>query len=136
MHKEENDRYWHLDKDILVVGNRVYSPETCIFVPTRINNLFVTRESLRGDYPLGVKLSKCKKNMYTGYVRVNSVVKSKIFNNIHDAHAFWQQGKIEAITNEINHVEMVNHVKLKEALQDRADTIQYDLDNGIETIRP
>ena len=30
----------HLDKDILVKGNKKYSPYTCIFVPERINKLF------------------------------------------------------------------------------------------------
>ena len=31
----------HLDKDILCKGNKIYSPENCVFVPQRINNLFV-----------------------------------------------------------------------------------------------
>lgn len=44
----------HIDKDILVKGNKVYSPETCIFVPQRINMLFVIRKSKRGDLPCGV----------------------------------------------------------------------------------
>lgn len=44
-----NFKYWfdnnyikgyHIDKDILFPGNRVYSPFTCIFVPPRINELF------------------------------------------------------------------------------------------------
>lgn len=44
----------HIDKDILVKGNKIYSPETCIFVPQRINEIFSTRKSLRGDLPCGV----------------------------------------------------------------------------------
>jgi hypothetical protein len=47
---------WCLDKDILVKGNKVYSPETCCFVPQEINNLFTLRENKRGDYPIGVAL--------------------------------------------------------------------------------
>ena len=43
-----------LDKDILVKGNKVYSPETCIIVPERINLLFVKKDANRGDYPIGV----------------------------------------------------------------------------------
>ena len=43
-----------LDKDILCKGNKIYSRETCIFVPKRINNLFVKSDNRRGDYPIGV----------------------------------------------------------------------------------
>lgn len=35
---------YQLDKDILVKGNRVYSPQTCCFIPQRINSLF-TKQS-------------------------------------------------------------------------------------------
>ena len=43
-----------LDKDILYKGNKVYSRDTCIFVPQRINLLFTKRDNDRGDNPIGV----------------------------------------------------------------------------------
>ena len=43
-----------LDKDILHKGNKIYSRDTCIFVPNRINTLFVKRDNDRGDSPIGV----------------------------------------------------------------------------------
>lgn len=43
-----------LDKDILVKGNKLYSPNTCIFVPMRINNLFIKCGASRGNLPIRV----------------------------------------------------------------------------------
>ena len=45
---------WELDKDILVKGNKIYSPDTCCFVPKEVNTVFTKRQSKRGDYPIGV----------------------------------------------------------------------------------
>ena len=44
----------HLDKDILCKGNKIYSRETCIFVPHRINALFTKSNNARGNCPIGV----------------------------------------------------------------------------------
>lgn len=44
----------YLDKDLLVYQNKIYSPETCVFVPFEINNFLLTSKSSRGDLPLGV----------------------------------------------------------------------------------
>ena len=55
----ENDKM-ELDKDILQKGNKVYSPETCIFVPQRINQLFLKSDALRGDLPIGVNFQNNK----------------------------------------------------------------------------
>lgn len=43
-----------LDKDILIKNNREYSPNACLFVPSRINSAFVKRRKCRGGYPIGV----------------------------------------------------------------------------------
>lgn len=50
---EVNGEQMCLDKDILVKGNKVYSPETCVFVPQRINKLSLKHDSKRGSAPLG-----------------------------------------------------------------------------------
>ena len=43
-----------LDKDILYKGNKIYSRKTCIFVPQRINTLFIKCNKSRGKDPIGV----------------------------------------------------------------------------------
>ena len=45
---------WALDKDILVKGNKVYSAETCCFVPQEINSLIISANAARGELPVGV----------------------------------------------------------------------------------
>ena len=51
---EVDDEKMCLDKDILNKGNKVYSPDNCVFVPERINTLFVKSNTIRGKYPIGV----------------------------------------------------------------------------------
>lgn len=43
-----------LDKDILTKGNKIYSPETCCFVPQRINNLIRTPKNGERGNLIGV----------------------------------------------------------------------------------
>lgn len=47
-----------LDKDILYKNNKMYSPETCVFVPQRINKLFTKRQNHRGKYLIGISCHK------------------------------------------------------------------------------
>ena len=54
----------HLDKDLLVKGNKVYSPETCVFVPKSINMFLNKRQNLRGDLPIGVTYKSGNKNKF------------------------------------------------------------------------
>ena len=45
---------WQLDKDIIVKGNKIYSPQTCCFVPKKINTLLVKCDKVRSFYCIGV----------------------------------------------------------------------------------
>lgn len=45
---------YHLDKDILSPCEKIYRPETSVFVPSILNNLAIDRPSQRGDLPVGV----------------------------------------------------------------------------------
>lgn len=79
-----------LDKDILVKGNKVYSPETCCLVPQRINGLFEKNKKKDSDLPIGVKKYYGKyvvyccvncKNIYVGTykTRQEAFVAYKLF---------------------------------------------------------
>ena len=65
-----NDNYYEipndfmcLDKDILFKGNKIYSPETCVFASNEINSLFTKSNKYRGVLPIGVYYSK-RDNVY------------------------------------------------------------------------
>lgn len=47
-----------LDKDLIVKGNKLYSPETCFFIPSVVNTFMTERSRNRGEYPIGVTLRK------------------------------------------------------------------------------
>ena len=65
---EVEDEVMCLDKDILIKGNKIYSPETCLFAPQYINTLFVKKDANRGDCPIGVSFDKSRKK-YKAYYR-------------------------------------------------------------------
>ena len=50
---------WQLDKDLLIKGNKVYSEDSCVFIPKEINLLLVKSTASRGEHLIGVHW--CKK---------------------------------------------------------------------------
>ncbi len=52
---------WHLDKDLLIKGNKIYSEDTCVFIPAEINSVLTKCTASRGEYLIGVSWSKTNK---------------------------------------------------------------------------
>lgn len=86
-----------LDKDILFQGNKVYSPDRCVFVDRVVNTFFLDSAATRGEWPIGVYwkeqrhkfVSRCrnpftKKTEFLGY-----------FTCPHHAHLAWKKRKHE-----------------------------------------
>lgn len=89
---EIDDERMNLDKDILVKGNKIYSPDTCIFTPSIINCLFVKCSNNENSF-LGVNYNKKYDNYY---VRVNVKGKKKhvgVYNTKEEAFIAYKQFK-------------------------------------------
>lgn len=131
MHKDETGKFWQLDKDLLVIGNREYSPETCCFVPHRINMILNTSKALRGQWPIGVR--KFRNSFTSNYkdVYLGS------FKTPEQAHQAWQVAVVEnlrAVAQDEQLGETIQNALLKRASiveeQRKAGIItEYRLDN-------
>ena len=112
---------YELDKDILIDGNKVYSPETCCFVPSQINSLIHNRIKSNYKYPRGIsydnKLNKYKvqlgnKREYLGY-----------FSNIDDANHVYLLAKKKNILDVANKYKDKITKNVYEALVKKSNTL-------------
>lgn len=86
---------YEIDKDILYKDCKYYSPQTCLFVPRYINNLFRAREDNR--YGMGVRYNKqtCK---YFAVTSINGKTKyGKVFNSKEEAYQDYRELKYKEI---------------------------------------
>ena len=70
----------NLDKDILKKGNKIYSPDTCVYTPQKINTLFIKSDALRGDFPIGV--TRNGKKGYSATCYAHSGINDKMENKV------------------------------------------------------
>jgi hypothetical protein len=108
-HRFSDFKAWHdvqeytegkqLDKDIIYPGNKVYSPNTCVYVSSELNKLFTKANSIRGEYPIGVsKKSDLKTTPYRSIIKKNGKLHVLgYYSTPEEAHQVYVQEKIKYI---------------------------------------
>lgn len=93
--------HYQLDKDIIVVGNKLYSPETCAYVNAKTNSFVTARDADRGIYPIGVCLHK-KTNKFVAQCNNPFKVGGRthleylgLYDTPEEAHEVWRARKHE-----------------------------------------
>lgn len=85
-----------LDKDILFPDNKVYSPETCVFVNREANSFVLECNASRGRYMIGVYWHKGS-NKFTALCRDGTGKRKYLgyFDTELEAHQAWLKCKLE-----------------------------------------
>jgi len=101
---EDNGNMWCLDKDLLVKGNKLYSEDTCVFIPLRINNIIIKRDKARGEYPIGVSFdserSKFKASCGTGKGGRKLVGRYSTVEQAFQAYKTFKEALIKEVAND------------------------------------
>ena len=116
----------HLDKDLLFLGNKVYSPETCVFVPSRVNLLFSGNNKARGETPLGVNYNKRDNTYHARVCYFNETLGKSVLRHIgyyscaQEAHEAYRMEKARIVMDVALNQE---DERVKDALLERSDTL-------------
>ena len=109
-----------LDKDILYKGNKIYSPDTCVFVPQRINKLFVKCDKNRGSEIIGVSYNE-KTNKYLAQCNIDGkILNLGRYSTPQEAFRVYKRYKEKIIKEVIDSYEGIipepHYSKLKKAM--------------------
>jgi hypothetical protein len=92
-YKSDIMKGWHLDKDILIKGNKIYSPNSCCFVPFEINQTIKKDKEIKKNNNLPIGVTKYK-NKYRVFVNSNKKLNYfGTFDNVFDAFLVYKKEK-------------------------------------------
>ena len=111
-----------LDKDIKKIDNKIYSPENCLFVTTRINCLFNDCGSAQGIYPVGVSFHKSTQKFIARCSRNGKRIHLGVFSSPEEACKSYRAYKNKTVIEVANKPE---NTYLKEYLLKHAELF-YD----------
>lgn len=104
-----------LDKDLLIQGNKVYSPNTCVFVDQTINSFMNDNGAKRGQWSIGVYYQK-QSQKFMAQCR-NPLTGKRDYLGLHDypekAHQAWLKRKQEL---QVQLADTITDVRIKTAL--------------------
>jgi hypothetical protein len=86
-----------LEKDVIHKNNKIYSPETCIFAPHSINLLFIKRNAMRGNLPIGVFLQQSGKYLASCSILHRKIKRIGLFDTSEEAFAAYKEFKEQLI---------------------------------------
>ena len=94
---------WHLDKDLLIKGNKVYSESTCVFIPREVNTLLTKSTASRGEHLIGVFWNKTN-NAFRARVNKNKGKQEHLgyFNTEIEAFKAYKEAKESFIKEQAN----------------------------------
>lgn len=82
---------YQLDKDLLLQGNKVYSPNTCCFIPKKINTMILSPTYYNNGLPTGV--SKQGNGYQTQLLKNGKIVYLGYFNSIGEAFSVYKSAR-------------------------------------------
>ena len=89
-----------LDKDIIKKGNKVYSSDTCAFVPTEINGLIIKRNRCKREFPVGVCKVKGKERYDVGMSPYGRIGQYATVQEAFSAYAKAKERRIQEVAQE------------------------------------
>jgi hypothetical protein len=97
------DEHWPIDKDLLSKGSKVYSEDTCLFLPPAINSFLVERHKSKSGMPCGVTYNPISNTFTVSGGRIDRYDKALRFKTVEEAQQHYirkKKLKAEDLANE------------------------------------